>query len=402
MIALLLWIPLNAQAQLKGILKRAGDNVNHSINGRLDRKTNDLLDRVEGKSLPEQGKNRDTNNGEGHATVKDSVNTSPANTTPAIYAKYDFVPGEEVVYSNDFADDALGEMPLGWNSNGGAALITLEGLPGKWMQLFKNAFYLSANNAFFTENCTVEFDLLLRRHNSDAYFPQLGFGLMAVHKDSTHHNQSIKNYPGQFAAELKLQPADYGGSHAHYESFDYNNRYLHTEVKRLPHIQQYFNTPIHIALQVQQERLRIWMNERKMYDLPKALKPGAFLNQLFFFVKNNGSGDEQASYAVSNIKIAKGIADTRQKLASEGRFSTTGILFAVGASIIKPESQGTIKEIASVLQQFPEMNIRIVGHTDSDGSASANLLLSQKRAEAVREKADFGVQYWRRPDTDCG
>jgi hypothetical protein len=121
----------------------------------------------------------------------------------------------------------------------------------------------------------------------------------------------------------------------HLETFSEKQRYLNTDIKKQGSLQESFNKPIHIALQVQKERLRIWFNEEKMYDLPKAITAGALINQLFFVVKRYGGPDSEVGYAVSNIKIAKGLPDTRHKLVEEGKFSTTGILFEVNASTIK-------------------------------------------------------------------
>jgi outer membrane protein OmpA-like peptidoglycan-associated protein len=158
-------------------------------------------------------------------------------------------------------------------------------------------------------------------------------------------------------------------------------------------LEQYFNKAIHVAMQVQKERLRIWFNETKLYDLPKAIVAGSIINQLYFDVKRYGGTDAEVGYAIGNIKIAKGLPDTRHKLIEEGKFSTTGILFDVNTATIKPESNGVLKEVADVLQKHAQLKVKIIGHTDSDGSDITNLELSKKRAEAVMQALirDYGI-----------
>ncbi len=59
-------------------------------------------------------------------------------------------------------------------------------------------------------------------------------------------------------------------------------------------------------------------------------------------------------------------------------------MFDVNSAAIKPESYGTLKEIAGVLQDNADVKVKIIGHTDSDGDDALNLALSKKRAEAVK------------------
>src|SRR5688500_286560 len=107
------------------------------------------------------------------------------------YVKYDFVPGEQIIYSNDFATDNMGELPAGWNSNGSAAVVTLDALKGNWVQLYQNAAYLTDNTATFTENFTIEFDLVLRRSNPKAAFPQLVWGILSSR--SEEHTSELQS-----------------------------------------------------------------------------------------------------------------------------------------------------------------------------------------------------------------
>ena len=377
--------PVVSQAQLGGLINKAKNKINQKTNTRIDQKMDRQIDKgldaVEGKQT----------SGGGNA---EPATAGASSTGIQLYTKYDFVPGEQIVYSNDFATDAIGELPIGWNSNGTGAVVTLAGLKGNWAQLHQNAVYLTDNKTEFGENFTVEFDLVLRRNNPKAPFAQLAFGMLASGSNDPAANELFKGLSDNFATELKVQPADYGNSHMHLHTIQEGKRYLSTDIKKFTSLEQFYNKVIHVAMQVQKERLRIWFNETKMYDLPKAIVAGTNMNQLYFEVKRYGGEDAEVGYAIGNIKIAKGLPDTRHKLVEEGKFSTTGIGFDVNAASIKPESNAVLKEVADVLKKFPELKVNIIGHTDSDGNDAANLELSKKRAAAVKEALakDFGIE----------
>jgi len=128
----------------------------------------------------------------------------------------------------------------------------------------------------------------------------------------------------------------------------------------------------------------MWVNEVKVFDIPKGVPLNYVMNQLQIRVHSTNYNDSQYGIYISNIKMAKGLPDTRHKLIDEGKFSTTSILFDVNAATLKPESYGTIKEIAGILNEYKDVRIKITGHTDSDGNDKDNLQLSQKRGDAVK------------------
>ena len=132
----------------------------------------------------------------------------------------------------------------------------------------------------------------------------------------------------------------------------------------------------HIAIWVQKARVRLYQNENKLFDLPKAFNlEGVKMDRLRF---------EEGALMVTNIRIAVGAPDTRNKLLTEGKLVTYGIYFDVNKDVVKPESYGTLKDIAAVLNENPGVKVKIVGFTDSDGNDAANLDLSKRRAAAVK------------------
>ncbi|HSW59906.1 MAG TPA: OmpA family protein, partial [bacterium] len=61
-----------------------------------------------------------------------------------------------------------------------------------------------------------------------------------------------------------------------------------------------------------------------------------------------------------------------------------GVLFASNQTVLLPSAKAKLNEIADVLLTTSERHITIEGHTDSQGSDSFNMDLSQRRADAVR------------------
>jgi outer membrane protein OmpA-like peptidoglycan-associated protein len=72
-----------------------------------------------------------------------------------------------------------------------------------------------------------------------------------------------------------------------------------------------------------------------------------------------------------------------QALADTGKIALYGILFDFDKDTLKPESGPTLDEIAKLLTDKPDLKVKIVGHTDNQGSPEYNMNLSQRRAANV-------------------
>ena len=79
---------------------------------------------------------------------------------------------------------------------------------------------------------------------------------------------------------------------------------------------------------------------------------------------------------VDAAAMAKGLGET-------GHIALYGIYFDTDKAVIKPESRPTLEQIAKLLAGQPQLNVFIVGHTDSQGAFDYNMDLSKRRAEAI-------------------
>lgn len=83
-----------------------------------------------------------------------------------------------------------------------------------------------------------------------------------------------------------------------------------------------------------------------------------------------------ANKMVDAAAMAKGLGET-------GHIALYGIYFDTDKAVLKPESRPMLEQIAKLLTSQPQLNVFIVGHTDSQGAYEYNLDLSKRRAEAV-------------------
>lgn len=61
----------------------------------------------------------------------------------------------------------------------------------------------------------------------------------------------------------------------------------------------------------------------------------------------------------------------------------SGILFGFDSYSLTPAAQENVRELARILNEYPDTNIMVEGHTDNKGAADYNQGLSERRARAV-------------------
>lgn len=369
--------PFAGQAQFGKLLNKAKEKVAQRTESRVEKELDKAFDNTEGKDAAAAAEAQPQ-----AAAAKEGTATQP--TTVKAYSKFDFVPGERILYAEDFAQDAVGELPLTWNASGKGEVITVSNQPGKWLRMAAKTTYLTGNRKSFGENYTIEFDLMyfFEPKVSGYVLPGWKFGTFGSGSLPATDNKFLNASPQVTNTIIDFNVSRY--ANAKLEAKVNLERVFSSDKMELGDATKDFNKVVHYAIQVQKTRFRMWVNQAKVFDLPRAIPPSDTTNQLFFRMESSNYTDDEVGLFLSNIKIATGLPDARHKLVNEGKFSTTGILFDAATATLKPESAGVLKEVAAVLKEAVGIRLKITGHTDGDGDAAANLELSKARADAVK------------------
>lgn len=92
-------------------------------------------------------------------------------------------------------------------------------------------------------------------------------------------------------------------------------------------------------------------------------------------------------FIVEKQEMAQEIAANAEAFSNDlrdtGHAAIYGIYFDTGQSVIKPESEAALEQIAKLLKGDNSLKVNVVGHTDNVGGIDSNMKLSQARADAV-------------------
>lgn len=389
MLLIALVLPVYVANAQFNIGERVQDKVNDRINNKIDNGIDKGLDEVEGglkgdkkKNVEEQEEQESENADENSSSEPDEDTQKPKSgkqDQPSLqsYSKYDFVPGDKVLYFEDFSQDAIGDFPALWTSNSSGEVKTVNIAPGKWFHLNgEDAAYCYTKSIKFPENFIIEFDII----PDDEYRDGITLTFYEENPDeSKEMNDDL--FPGVEGLNINLKSD--GWETKGYRNED-NTDMTGQSVKN-PVVKEQVN---HVIVWIQKRRVRIYHQGAKTLDMPTNIFEGTVFNRMRF-----GGWDARSWPMVSNIKITTASPDTRSKLITEGKLVTYGITFDVNKADIKSESYGTLNSIAEVLKANPDVRIKIVGHTDSDGADAANLDLSKRRATSVKNELvkAFGI-----------
>ncbi len=364
--------PTQAQFDL---LKKAKEKVEKKVEEKTKEATDNAADGTNEEKQSDQNENSNAD-----VNIDNSSGTAKPGELKS-YSKYDFIPGEQILFYEDFSQDNVGDFPALWNTNGSAEVVTTNLFPGNWVQFSMRDAMWTDELLTLPENYTIEFDVIPVK-GEEGNMAGYSFRLIQSINEKSFDHGSVPGKAGfMFYVEYYGRPG-----YRTYINGDEGEGLGLDGTKENNALYQKENQKYHISIWVQKSRIRLYQNENKLFDLPKAFPVKD--------VKMDRIRFEEGAALISNIRIAAGAPDTRSKLMTEGKLVTHGILFDVSSDKIKPESYGTLKDIAKVLKDNADVKVKIIGHTDSDGDDNSNLDLSKRRAASVKNSlsAEFGIE----------
>jgi OOP family OmpA-OmpF porin len=146
----------------------------------------------------------------------------------------------------------------------------------------------------------------------------------------------------------------------------------------------------HVAISFNVRALKIYIDQDRLLMIPNVQGNPSALSIKAATYDFGQSGDYPTM--IKNIRIAEGAVELYDRFITDGKIVTNGIKFDSGKSTLKPESMGVINEIVKLMNQHPEINFSVEGHTDSDGDTRFNQNLSEQRSQVVvNTLIDMGI-----------
>ena len=365
------------EAAKEAVIRKTEQKVNRETEKTMDT----ILDGKKGGKKKNKSSERSGDNNDGMNENDETLDQENTNGDFGVYSNFTFIPGNKLLFYDDFAADAIGDFPANWETGGSGEVVTTSDSESKWLSISRRAGYMPTMEKTLPENYTIEFDLTNNGYGSGKPISKLFFafltkkvyamgagGSLADIEILLSHGFTVSRV-GNFGGEVEVKI----GSRIDREMPDY------------------LNSTVHISMAVNKKRLRMWVNEEKLVDSPNLLQVN--IGNYFIIQAMDVLPEKGHFVGISNFKIAESTEDLRSLLLKNGKFSTTGIYFDTAAATVKKESYGILLDIANMLRDNSDITVQIVGHTDNQGAEDYNQILSENRAKAVKQilVEEFGI-----------
>lgn len=372
---LLILCLLNVQSQdwLRSLGEKAKDAAKRTVENKVETKieeaANKAMDKTEEaveKSIKKDKKTKSSESTQKNEDAENKENISYENKKSSqkvnvSYTKYDFVPGNEVIFEDDLKNEQKGEFPGKWDLvEGNAEIAQIDGENTLAIVGYTYITPLFKDKAYkLPDEFTMEFDVYIDGNdgeNTVEFFNNNG-NVIAL---SLFWKQSER-----FLFKWNITEDERTSE----DTYD-NSQGWH-----------------HYALSFNKRAVKVYVDAKRVANIPNVTEKPV---KVMFFAR--GSEDNSA-FHIKNVRIAKGAVPLYSRLMTDGRIITYGISFETGKATLKPQSMGTINEIFDILNKYPDLRFSVEGHTDNTGNVAFNQTLSEARAKAVCDKLqEMGIE----------
>lgn len=216
-------------------------------------------------------------------------------------SKFDFVAGTKVIWHETFSSNALGDFPKGWNTNAGAGIVEQKN-GGRALLLTKDGVYIPAG-VNLPQNFTLQFTLSSSANYSYYSSPlQIMFAGLGSKKEFT----ALKQYNphNKDVVKLTLHPmnaASKAGA-SKIELVEKGKKQSENEISTSEFFAGGAPSTVKVSIWRQNERLRVYLNKEKIWDLPQAFSEDLTYNSLVFGISH--LVDNTGKYYLSDITLA--------------------------------------------------------------------------------------------------
>jgi len=335
--------------------ERAGEKSDDNVNEGIDKAVDNAFDSAGDLFKKDKSKKEKAEPAESKVATQDEAqaeNQAPDDTAPRLWTKYDFVPGDTVIFEDQLENEQNGEFPSKWDlSKGNVEIASYDGESVINFPSTSNAEIvplMRETGDYLPEKFTIEFD---------AYFSEFCTGYTVNLYDVVNQKNPDK------LPYLDIDPKRFWSQPIGATDLTENRNYPYWK---------------HVAISFNIRSLKVYFGEERIANIPN-LKG----NPTGVSIKSKQCHDGQWSF-IKNIRIAKGSMNLYDRVVSDGKFITNGIRFDVGKATIRPESMGVINQIYKLMSEHSDLSFSVEGHTDSDGEDAGNQRLSEDRANAVK------------------
>ena len=373
----------NATAQLfEKLAEKATRAAERTVERKVEEKAEKTTDKAVDKVLnPDLKSKKEKSSPDGKS--------DKGKKSKSISTAKDFVAGTKVLATEDFTQDAIGDFPVNWSTNSSGEVVSFSDSEAKWLKLSDNGNFMPNHIKSLPKNFTFEFDLYATEEFS-FYSTALKIGFIESKKKTDYLKWGEFN-KGNEGVIVSLHPQVAGNTASGISFFTVisDGGELMTNQVQLSNFNKSQSTA-KVQFWRQDGRLRMYVNGKKIWDLPNAFQEANYSAIVFYI---HGYDRKEDKYYISNLRLAEAGADTRHKLIETGTFTTNEILFDTNKATIKSSSVNVLNELGNALKENPKVKVSITGHTDSDGKEQDNQKLSEKRAESVKDYlfGHFGI-----------